>query len=77
MYASICRYIHTQVKIYIYYIHIYVNGHTKYVHIEFCVLVPRRGAALLQIGWHSTSRLFLKHFQRTRILPMGFTNSTK
>ena len=31
----------------------------------------------LQIGWHSISRLFLKLFQRTRILPMGFTISTK
>ena len=31
----------------------------------------------LQIGWHSISRLFLKLFQRTRILPMGFTMSTK
>jgi len=27
----------------------------------------------LQIGWHCISRLFLKLFQRTRILPMGFT----
>jgi len=27
----------------------------------------------LQIGWHSISRLFLKLFQGTRILPMGFT----
>ena len=27
----------------------------------------------LQIGWHCISRLFLQLFQRTRILPMGFT----
>jgi len=31
----------------------------------------------LQIGCHSISRLFLKLFQRTRILSMGFTISTK
>jgi len=31
----------------------------------------------LQIGWHRISRFFLKLFQRTRILPMGFTISTK
>jgi len=31
----------------------------------------------LQIGWHSISRLFLKLFQRTRILPKGFMISTK
>jgi len=31
----------------------------------------------LQIGWHRILRLFLKLFQRTRILPMGFTISTK
>jgi len=31
----------------------------------------------LQIGWHSISTLFLKLFQRTRILPMGFTIITK
>jgi len=30
-----------------------------------------------KIGWHSISRLFPKLFQRTRILPMGFTISTK
>jgi len=27
----------------------------------------------LQIGWHWISRFFLQLFQRTRILPMGFT----
>jgi len=27
----------------------------------------------LQIGWHRISRVFLKLFKRTRILPMGFT----
>jgi len=31
----------------------------------------------LQIGWHSISRFFLQNFQRTGILPMGFTISTK
>jgi len=31
----------------------------------------------LQIGWHSISRLFLKLFKRTRILPMGFMISTQ
>ena len=31
----------------------------------------------LQTGWHRISRFFLQLFQRTRILPMGFTISTK
>jgi len=31
----------------------------------------------LQIRWHRISKLCLKLFQRTRILPMGFTISTK
>ena len=31
----------------------------------------------LLTGWHRISRLFSKPFQRTRILPMGFTISTK
>jgi len=30
----------------------------------------------LQIGWHRISRIFVNHFRRTRILPMGFTSST-
>jgi len=46
--------------------------HHMYAYIKM-LLVYRQ----LQTGWHSISRLFLKLFQRTRILPMGFTVSTK
>ena len=45
--------------------------------LTYCSYVVHVLNSQLQIGWHSISRLFLKLFQRTRILPMGFTISTK
>jgi len=51
-----------------------------------CLLAPvvthlktkkgRPNYSRMQIGWHRISRLFLRLFQRTKLLPMGFTIST-
>ena len=40
------------------------------VDLDTCMYLYR--CSQLQIGWHRISRLFLKLFQRTRILPMIF-----
>ena len=48
-------------------------GASSHEHIDATRITYSR----LQIGWHRISRLFLKLFQPTRILPMGFMISTK
>ena len=49
------------------------NTYIRWVHYS-CTYVTRvRGWIRI---WHRISRLFLKHYQRTRILPIGFAIST-
>jgi len=49
---------------------------TEYIDYSDPLNMSHVSYSQLQIGWHSILRLFLKLFQRTSILPMGFAIST-
>jgi len=78
IYIHIYMYIHIYISVYIY---IYFVASGSRCRIIVCNLQARHVYiymySQLQIGWHRISRLSLNLFQRTRILPMGFTISTK
>ena len=50
--------------------------HSRTVIHHSRTISPLERYSRLQIGWHRISRLFLKPFHCTRILPIGFTSTT-